>query len=111
MMGMRTLVSVLLVLLLVATALPGAAGAGSAPFIDPALQTAVAAASPTEQVQAVVNYDPAVTTGRTLTRRIQGLGAGTITFKHLDSVAVIGTARQINAVATLRGVRDSRKLK
>ena len=30
--------------------------------------------------------------------------AGTITFKHLDSVAVIGTASQINAMATLKGV-------
>ena len=93
----------LALLLAAAFALPPARVGATAP-IDPRLQAALASAPGAEQIQAVVNYDPRLTTGPTLAAAVQGLGAGTLTFGHLDSMGVLATAGQITSIATLPGV-------
>lgn len=98
------LLALLLSLLLALNALVLPGGAGAAVYIEPDLQAALAAATSEGQIEAIVNYDPLLTTGAALTGAIQELGAGTITFDNLDSVAVIGTASQINLIAALAGV-------
>jgi serine protease AprX len=100
----RMLHVVLVLLLVVAFALPPRASAAA--VIDPALQAVLARASSADQVEAVVNYDPRHTTGATLEAAIRDLGAGTITYPHLDSTGVVGTAQQINRVAALTGVTE-----
>jgi len=98
--------SVLLVLLLAISAGLGtqtAARAGNV-YVDRTLQAQLARLGPIERIQAVVNFDPAVTTGAALANAIQGVGAGTITFNNLDSVGVLATAGQISAIASLAGV-------
>ena len=93
------------VLLLLALATPlGLYARPTAVYLAPELQAALAAAGATGQVEAIVNYDPAVTSGTTLSSAIQGLGAGTIVYRQLDSVAARGTAAQITGIAGLKGV-------
>src|SRR5437773_1454160 len=75
-------------------------------FIDPVLSTQLANTGPNDQVQAVVNFDPAVTSVAQLADAIQNLGAGTVTFNNLDSLGALATAAQINAVAGLAGVTE-----
>ena len=104
MMLRRLMPALLLVLLLLLAALLRPTAGSAAPFIDPGLQATLATATDTQQIQAVVNYDSAVTTGPALSAAIQRLGLGTITFKHLDSIAVIGSASQIASIAALPGV-------
>ena len=73
-------------------------------FIDPVLSADLANRGPSDQVQAVVNFDPTVTSSAQVTDAIQNLGAGTVTFNNLDSVGVLATSAQINAIASLTGV-------
>ena len=73
-------------------------------FIDPVLSADLANRGPSDQVQAVVNFDPTVTSSAQVTDAIQNLGAGTVTFNNLDSVGVLATSAQINAIAGLTGV-------
>jgi serine protease AprX len=73
-------------------------------YIDPILEQQLAALGPADQVQAVVNFDPSVTSGAQLAGAIQDLGAGTVSFNNLDSVGVLATADQINAMASRTGV-------
>src|SRR5256886_6647880 len=80
-----------------------AARAGNV-YVDRTLQAQLATLGPTAQIQAVVNFDPAVRSGAALASAIRNLGAGTITFHNLDSVGVLATPGQINAVARLAGV-------
>ncbi len=105
-MSTRRLASLLCaVVLLLALATP--AGLSAKPtgvYVAPELQAALAAAGTTGLVAAIVNYDPAVTTGSRLASAIQALGAGTITYRHLDSLAARGTAAQITGIAGLTGV-------
>ena len=96
------LCAVLLLLALVTPA--GLSARRTGVYIAPELQAALAAAGTTGLVEAIVNYDRAVTTGATLAAAIQALGAGTITYRHLDSVAARGTAAQITGIAGLTGV-------
>src|SRR5438552_5603675 len=96
----------LLVLLLFFGASLGAQAAARADsvYVDPALQAQLATLGPAEQVQAVVNFSPAITNGPELAEAIQNLGAGTVSFHNLDSVGILATASQINAIAGLTGV-------
>ena len=81
----------LLSLLLILGAILGAQHASGA-YLDPALKNQMAVLGPSDQVQAVVNFDPTVTSGAALTGTIQNLGAGTLTFNNLDSVGILATA-------------------
>ena len=103
---MRHVGVLLFVMLCALNAGPGtqlAARAGDA-YVAPLLQAQLAALGPVGQAQAVVNFDPAITSGSTLASAIQNLGAATITFKNLDSVGVLVTPVQINALVNLPGV-------
>ncbi len=105
---LRQLNSLFLLLLLVFGATLGAQTAARAAnvYVDPILQEQLSTLGPTHQVQAVVNFNPAVTSGGALANSIQNLGAGTVTFNNLDSVGVLATPGQINAVAGLAGVSE-----
>jgi len=73
-------------------------------YVDPIFQAQLSTLGPADQVQGVVNFDPAVTSGAILASAIQNTGAGTVSFNNLDSVGVLATAGQINDVAGLAGV-------
>ena len=73
-------------------------------YVDPIFQAQLSTLGPADQVQGVVNFDPAVTSGAILASAIQNTGAGTVSFNNLDSVGVLATAVQINDVAGLAGV-------
>src|SRR5438034_2547574 len=105
---LRQLHGLLLLLLLVLGAAPGAQTAARAAnvFVDPILQEQLSTLEATHQVQAVVNFNPAVTSGVALANAIQNLGAGTVTFNNLESVGVLATPGQISAVAGLAGVSE-----
>ena len=102
----RLNLSRLFTLLLILGATLGAqrTSGGQSTYLDPLLQNQIVALGPTGQVQAVANFDPALTSGAALAGAIQDLGAGTVTFNNLDSVGVLATASQINAIASLSGV-------
>ena len=104
----RTLgtLGLLLALLVAAGPLPAPGGARAAAFIGPDLQAALATLDPATQIEVVVNFDPAVTNGGALATAIQGLGAGTLTFKHLDSLGALATASQVGSIAGLPGVTE-----
>src|SRR6266704_527452 len=103
----RQLNGLLLLLLLVVGAILGPQTARAADvYVDPILQAQLSTLGPTVQVQAVVNFDPAVTSGAVLANAIQDFGAGTITLNNLDSVGVLATPGQLDAVAGLAGVRE-----
>src|SRR3989442_8821203 len=97
---------VLLVLLLLLSAAPGAQSVARAGVVsvDPVIQAQIATLGLAGRVQAVVNFNPAVTRGAVLASAIRNLGAGTVTFNNLDSVGVLATAVQINAIRGLAGV-------
>jgi len=104
---LRQLNGLLLLLLLVLGATLGPQTARAADvYVDPILQAQLSTLGPTVQVQAVVNFDPAVTSGAALANAIQDFGAGTVTFNNLDSVGVLATPGQLDAVAGLAGVRE-----
>jgi serine protease AprX len=74
--------------------------------IDPTLSAALASASPTDQLEVIVNFDEATTSGTALSSAIMDTGAGVIQFKHLASVAAVATPAQIDAIALLPGVQS-----
>jgi serine protease AprX len=97
----------LLLLLLVLGASLGARTAKGADgaYIDPALRAQLANLELADKLPAIVNFRPGAFSNRwELARTIQNLGAGTLTFNNLDSVGVLGTVSQINAIASLNGV-------
>src|SRR5881394_2557581 len=98
----------LLILILVLGASLGAqrASGGEGAYLDPVLKSKLTSVGVSDQVQAVVNYDPAATSGAALAGAIQDLGAGTVSFNNLDCVGVLATALQINAIAGLAGVTE-----
>ena len=75
-------------------------------YLDPVLRAQLATRGTADQVQAVVNFDPAVTSSAALAGAIQDLGAGTVIFNNLESVGVLATPGQINSVAGLAGVSE-----
>ncbi|MCA1553210.1 MAG: S8 family serine peptidase [Chloroflexi bacterium] len=100
----RSVTIVLFLLISAATSLPARATGGV--YVDPLLQQQLSTTAATSQLIAVANFDSAVSSGSTLSSAIQDLGAGTITFHNLDSVAVLGTPSQISAVSNLNGVTE-----
>jgi serine protease AprX len=86
---------------LVAVSGPAAAAAP----IEPRLSAVLASTPATGRVVAVANFDSRVTSGAALGTQIRGLGAGTLVYGHLDSIAVVGSPTQILQVAGLRGVQ------
>ena len=47
-------------------------------YVDPIFQAQLSTLGPADQVQGVVNFDPAVTSGAILASAIQNTGAGTV---------------------------------
>ncbi|MBW3569622.1 MAG: S8 family serine peptidase [Gemmatimonadetes bacterium] len=89
----------------------GSAAPDQAPFtiagsveIDPALTEALATASATDQLEVIVGFNSALTSGDVLGAAIQQLDAGVIGYKHLPMVAALATPAQISAIQSLTGV-------
>jgi len=80
--------------------------APTAALVDPALQTALAAAAPTDSLVVIVNYDAAATSRDAVSSAILATGAGVIQFKHLALVAALATPSQIAQIAGLSGLRS-----
>lgn len=78
--------------------LPTARATGGA-FLDPALQTALAAAAPTDQLQAAAVLPSAPTAADLSVLRATGASVGG--FEHLPLAAVMGTPAQFAALAAL----------
>jgi len=93
-----------LLLLLLGASLSAQIPAQADVYLDPVLRAQLATLGVADKIQAVVNFDRAVTSRAGLARAIRSLGAGTITFNNLDSMGVLATAGQITAVAGLGGV-------
>src|SRR6266850_972408 len=100
----RGLNGFLLAVLVVLGVSQGSSTAPGAVYLDPVFRGRLTTLGVSRQIQAVVNFDPAVTSGTRLAKRIQNLGAGTITFNNLDSVGVLGPALRITGIARLTGV-------
>src|SRR5947207_2821513 len=100
--------SLLLFLLLVLATTTSAQRAARADgvYIDPALRAELATLGPNDQIEAIVNFDPARTSSGVLASAIQNVGAGTVGFHNLDSVGVLATAGQIDAITSLAGVSE-----
>lgn len=110
---MKRLVALLTALLL-AVGLAAAPSSARGAFFDPDLRARLDRTDGLLRVQAVVNFDPRLTTGPALSAAIQDLGAGTLTFQHLDSVAVLATRLELDLIALLPGVTaiyDNRPLR
>ncbi|MBI2948150.1 MAG: S8 family serine peptidase [Verrucomicrobia bacterium] len=75
-------------------------------YVDPVLRSQMTVLGLFDKLQAVVNFNPTLTSGVQLAGAIQDLGAGTVTFNNLDSVAVLASAAQINAITGLPGVTE-----
>jgi serine protease AprX len=85
------------------------AAPGTAPgvnVVEPALASLLAAAAPAAQLEVIVSYDPAATTGAAVASRLHALGAGTIGFKHLPMVFAVGTPAAVREIAALPGVES-----
>ncbi len=90
-----------------ATLAPTPPGLGpQASIVDPALLDALTSAAPTQQLEVIVNYDPAMTSATALTDAVQALGAGVIQFKHLSMLAALATPAQISAIEAFPGVQS-----
>ncbi|HET7463274.1 MAG TPA: S8 family serine peptidase [Longimicrobium sp.] len=76
------------------------------PRIDPRLTSALAVASPAQQLVVIVNYDPSRTTTSTLAHQVGGLGAGVMTFRNLSMLVALATPQQIASIAGLGGVES-----
>ena len=72
--------------------------------VDPALRDLLETASATAQLEVVVTYDPAVTSGGAVDARLRALGAGTVGFKHLPMVYALATPATVREVAAMPGV-------
>jgi serine protease AprX len=71
---------------------------------DPALAGALAAASPTDQLQVIVTYDEAATTQDAFANSVLGVGASVLGFENLPMVAALATPAQIQSIQSLAGV-------
>ena len=72
--------------------------------IDPALTTALATATDTDQLEIVVSFDRSLTTGDAFAEAVQLTDAGVIGFAHLPMVAALATPAQVSAIVALSGV-------
>lgn len=73
--------------------------------VDGELAAVLAESSESEQLEVVVTFDPALTSGDALQTALLELGAGTVGFLHLPMVAALATPDQVAAAGTLVGVR------
>jgi serine protease AprX len=73
--------------------------------VDAELAGALAGAGATDQLDVIVTFDPAATTGDLLQSAILDLGAGALGYQHLPMVAASATSTQIGFLAALPGVR------
>ncbi len=73
-------------------------------YLDPALKQALTGAADTDQLEVIVSFDRAATTGDLLQSGILDLGAGAVGFVHLPMVAALATPAQIGALQALPGV-------
>jgi serine protease AprX len=85
---------------------PPPALSARASVVDPALTSALATASPTDQLEVIVNFDESVTTATALSDALLSLGAGVIQFKHLSMLAALATSSQVQSIAALPGVQS-----
>jgi len=74
--------------------------------LDAELAAILSAASPTDRLEIIINFDEALTTGALLGRTVLGTGAGVVTFRNLPMVAAIATPAQVAAIRALPGVRS-----
>lgn len=85
---------------------PDLSAVPQAALTDPALASALSAASSTDQLEVIVNFDEAVTSSAALTQAVQDVGAGVIQFKHLSMLAALATPDQIAAISAMPGVQS-----
>lgn len=78
-------------------------GALAAP-LDGALAGALAAASPTQRLEVIVDIDARLTSVGTISSKLATLGAGVVGFKHLSMVGAVATPSVIAAARLLPGV-------
>lgn len=71
---------------------------------DPALTAALAAASPTDQLEIIVTYNATATDRDAVADAVLNAGAGVIHFRHLPMVAGLATPDQIAAIGAAPGV-------
>jgi serine protease AprX len=71
---------------------------------DPSLAGALAMAAPTERLEVIATFNPALTVGDVVQSAILDLGAGAIGFNHLPMVAALATPAEIAAIQALPGV-------
>ena len=72
--------------------------------LDPVLQTALASASDTDELEVIVTYDPSATTRDAVTDAVLEAGAGVIHFRHLPMLAALATSAEITAIRAAPGV-------
>jgi serine protease AprX len=85
---------------------PPAAPRGAAPSlsISPTLETALATADATDQLEVIVNFDEAATTTEAVVAAARQIGASVRPFKHLSLMGALATPAQVTALAALPGV-------
>jgi len=83
---------------------PDPLSSASAAPLDPALQAALATASDTDELEAIVTFDPSATTRDAVTDAVLEAGAGVIHFRHLPMVAGLATSSEITAIRAAPGV-------
>ncbi|HEU0302621.1 MAG TPA: S8 family serine peptidase [Longimicrobium sp.] len=72
--------------------------------IDPVLTTLLNLASPTQQLEVLVTFDPTRTNTGNVARALTGSGAGIIKFRNLPIVFALATPSQIASIATRPGI-------
>jgi serine protease AprX len=72
--------------------------------VDPALRELLATAAATAQLEVIVTYDPAATSGDAVSARLRGFGAGTVGFKHLPMVFAVATPAAVREIAGTPGI-------
>jgi serine protease AprX len=103
----RILARLSIALLFVASLIIGATPARAAgAWIDPARESQLSTLAPAARITAIANFDPAVTSAAAVAAAVQNIGAGTVTFANLDSVAVLATASQITQIANISGITE-----
>jgi serine protease AprX len=74
--------------------------------LEPALGGLLQTVAATTQLQVIVSYDPAQTTGGALAARLHGLGVGTVRLKHLPMVFALATPAAVRQIVGLPGVES-----
>ncbi len=72
--------------------------------IDPVLTTLLNLASPTEQLEVLVTFDPTRTNAGNVATALTRSGAGIIKFKHLPVMFALATPAQIASITTKPGI-------